>query len=577
MMACLILAGAATMTLAFQLRRVADQPWQRTFQQTHGAHVVLVGSAGDAARLAAAPGVVESTGPLSTVVTRRGDYGIRLVGAGVDPPAVERPALTDGRWLQADSDIVLERSYANATGVRPGDRVTVSGVDGPISVTVSGLAILASGEPYPESQPGLAFATEATVDRIQPDPARRGTVLGVRLADPAAAQALATSLRRPGQDGPGIDTWQDRRAAADDRNRVTSIVLSTYALLVLIAVGLMIATFVGARVLERRRELALLKVAGFTPRQLMLLALIENLAIALVGAVAGVVAGAVLAPRVVKSTAALTGTVPVSVDLVTLVAVVGTALVAVAVATALPARRTAGAATIDAIEGATAGARFAVPHLGGGLPLRLGLRQTLARPARAVAVVLALAIGVGGVTSALAMESTLTREDAAENAERAAFPVSAGPAGLAPNRPDPVAVPDLGREQIRPIVWGLNALLLAAIVANVLATTLLGVRERTRENGVLRALGMTPRDVTGSVVGSQITLAALATAAGIPFGLGLFVGVYKLASGAVDPALPPAWQVVTLAIATLAAVTLVSLLPARAAVRLDVADALRRD
>ena len=47
--------------------------------------------------------------------------------------------------------------------------------------------------------------------------------------------------------------------------------------------------------------------------------------------------------------------------------------------------------------------------------------------------------------------------------------------------------PTSGREQVRPIVWGLNVLLLLVIVANVLATTLLGVRERTRENGVLRA------------------------------------------------------------------------------------------
>ena len=141
MMTCLVLAGAATLTLAFQLRRVADHPWERTFAQTHGAHVVIFGSDDDAARLAAAPGVVESTGPLPTVVTARGDYGIRLVGMGMEPPAVERPALTSGRWLQTDTEIVVERSYADATGLRPGDRVTVAGIAGPIPLTVTGLAV----------------------------------------------------------------------------------------------------------------------------------------------------------------------------------------------------------------------------------------------------------------------------------------------------------------------------------------------------------------------------------------------------------------------------------------------------
>jgi putative ABC transport system permease protein len=577
MLACLIVASAATMTLGFQLRRVADEPWQRTFQQTHGAHVVLVGSAEDADKLIAAPGVTESTGPLAAVVTTRGEYGMRVVGVGATPSAVERPAVTDGRWLRGDDEIVLERSYAEATGVRPGDTVPVATTEGTIRLTVAGLAVVASGEPYPESQPGLAFATGATVARIQPDPARRDTLVGVRLADPRTAGVVAALLDEPGRQGPGIETWLQRRADADDRNRVTSIVLTTYAALVLVAVGLMIATFVGARVLARRRELALLKAAGFTPRQLMLLALIENLAIALAAAGVGVVAGAAVAPRIVKDTAALTGTVPVTVDAVTVAGVVVAILAAVSLATMLPARRTVRAATIDALTAPAVRSQLAVPRLGDGVALRLGLRQTLARPGRAAAVVLALALGVGALTSALAMEATLTKEDAVENATRATFPPPGDPAGLGPSHADPVVVPDLGREQVRPIVWGLNVLLLLVIVANVLATTVLGVRERTRENGVLRALGLTPRELSGSIVGSQVVLAALAAGLGIPFGIGLFVGVYRLASGAVDPVLPPAWQVVGVAVATVAAIALVSLPPARAAGRLAVVEALRRE
>ena len=139
------------------------------------------------------------------------------------------------------------------------------------------------------------------------DPARSGAPgdAGRRPARrPGTAPAVAALLDRPGRQGPGVETWQGRRADADDRNRVTSIVLTTYTALVLVAVGLMIATFVGARVLARRRELALLKAAGFTPRQLMLLALIENLAIALAGATRGCRRRcARLAPRIVKDTA----------------------------------------------------------------------------------------------------------------------------------------------------------------------------------------------------------------------------------------------------------------------------------
>ena len=164
-----------------------------------------------------------------------------------------------------------------------------------------------------------------------------------------------------------------------------------------------------------------------------------------------------------------------------------------------------------------------------------------------------------------------------ENTARAAFAPPVARAGLAPAHADPIDVPDLGRDQVRPIVWGLNVLLLLVIVANDLATTVLGVRERTRENGVLRAVGLTPREISGSVVGSQVVLAAVAVGAGIPFGMGLFVGVYRLASGAVDPALAPAWQVVAVAVAIIGVIALVALVPARAAARRPVIDALRHE
>ena len=274
---------------------------------------------------------------------------------------------------------------------------------------------------------------------------------------------------------------------------MTSIVLSTYAALVLIAVGLMIATFVGARVLKRRRELALLKAAGFTPAQLMLLTLIENVAIAVVGTTAGVIAGATIAPHIVKQTAALTGTVPVALDAVTVTSVLAMTVAVVAVATALAARRT-GSATTSMRSPSQRQAGGPGCRNSGGIS-RCGsasVRRWHGRDARS-AVVLALALGVGGVTAALTMESTLKREVAADKAQRAAFPVSAGPQSLAPSHPDPVAASDLGREQVRPIVWGLNTLLLLVIVANVLATTLLGVHDGHIERGATSTRNDLPR------------------------------------------------------------------------------------
>ena len=131
LMACLIVAGAATMTLAVQLHRVADDPWAADVPaDTRCPRRSLVGTAADAARLAAAPGVAETTGPLATVVTTRGDYAIRDRRRGSRAGRGRAAAVTDGRWLRDDAEIVLERSYAHATGVGPGDRVAVPPADG---------------------------------------------------------------------------------------------------------------------------------------------------------------------------------------------------------------------------------------------------------------------------------------------------------------------------------------------------------------------------------------------------------------------------------------------------------------
>lgn len=577
----LIAAAAATVGLALQIHRVADDPWERTFRATNGAHVIASGNPDALVRVAGLPGVADATPPISGVVTTlRSDgraFGLRALGLGASPPAIERPLVTDGRWVRGEGEIVLERSYARALGIGPGVRVTVATTEGPLALAVVGVAARAGGEPYPDSQPGAGFVTGATVGAIQPDPARQETTIALRLTDPGMVDE--TIGRAAAIDGRLLlESWQERRAEANDRNRITTIVLSTFSVIVLVAVALMVATFVAARVLQQQRELALLKAQGFTPRQLVAVGLVENLAVALAGSVAGVLLAAVIAPALVRRSADLVGSVPVSLDPLTGLFVTLAVVAVVALVTIVPVRRIGRATTMRVLAGADAPARARRIGLGRFLPLGIGFKQALARPGRTAAIVIALTLSVGSFVSVLAMEATLDREDAVETLAASSGVLPADPAGLAPGRPDAIAVPDLGREQIRPIVWGLNALLLAVIVANLLATTLLSARERTRETGVLRAVGVTPRQVITGLLASQTAIAAVAAAVGVPLGLALFIGVYRLANGSTEfVTMPPAWQLALVPVATVAAVALVALVPARYAARLRVVDALRRD
>jgi putative ABC transport system permease protein len=137
---------------------------------------------------------------------------------------------------------------------------------------------------------------------------------------------------------------------------------------------------------------------------------------------------------------------------------------------------------------------------------------------------------------------------------------------------------EVGR--MRPIVYGVTALLLAIAAVNLLTTLLLGVRERRRDVAILGAVGATRRQVAGTVVSGGVVLALPAVIAGLPGGAWMFttiVGITDPSDGP-DVATLPSWWVVVLALPlALAVVAIISALAAREAERVAVPVALRAE
>ena len=135
-------------------------------------------------------------------------------------------------------------------------------------------------------------------------------------------------------------------------------------------------------------------------------------------------------------------------------------------------------------------------------------------------------------------------------------------------------------DQMRPIVYGVTALLLAIAAVNLLTTLLLGVRERRRDVAILGAVGATPRQVSAAVVAGGVVLALPAVLAGLPGGAWMFrtvVGMTDPSDGP-DVATLPSWWVVLLALpAALAVVAAISALAAREARGVVVPVALRAE
>jgi putative ABC transport system permease protein len=168
-------AAAATIVLALEVGATARDPWQRTFTAANGAHVLAnVPSQADARTVAALPGVAEHDEPVPLAlasVARRGGTD-RLLLAGLPArPRVNAPVRTAGSGLR-EGGIVLERSFAEAVGLEVGTPLRLAAARGPTELPILGTAISPSQPRYPRSNPGMAWVTRATLERIEPDRTR---------------------------------------------------------------------------------------------------------------------------------------------------------------------------------------------------------------------------------------------------------------------------------------------------------------------------------------------------------------------------------------------------------------------
>ncbi|MGW7404913.1 ABC transporter permease [Streptomyces sp. NPDC054833] len=134
-----------------------------------------------------------------------------------------------------------------------------------------------------------------------------------------------------------------------------------------------------------------------------------------------------------------------------------------------------------------------------------------------------------------------------------------------------------GIDMMLTLVYALLALAVFIALLGIANTLTLAVHERTRELGLLRAVGQTRSQLRAMVRWESVLVAAFGTAGGL--GLGAFLGwvLVRASDGASDSAfafaLPPA-RLAVVALVGLAAGALAGLRPARRAARLDVLRAI---
>jgi putative ABC transport system permease protein len=584
-------APIATIVIALDLRAAAVDPWQRAFDAGHGAHVLAMArSEADVQAIAARPGVAERGDPVPSVFTTvalpQGAVDVRV--AGLDgQPRVDVPVSTSGTAAGAGT-IVLERSFAEALDLAVGTTLQLEGANGPVRLTVAGTATQSSVASFPSSQPGTAWATRATLERLQPDAGRWNWTQAVRLDDPSAAQTFAEQTlaslpadqqtRCSGDTCSGgviLQTWQHMRDSAVADTHATTVVLTAFSILLGIVVVAVVAILVSARASEQHRDIGLLKAAGLTPRQVGAIFALEAGALALAGAAVGLPVGVLLAPHVAAMTTETLLTTPASTTTPLHLLVAGGAVVLVFVASAYwCARRSTRFRVLQAMRAGTvrpSRSRLARSLAGTPLPvpLALGVRDLLARRQRALLLLAAIALAGAVVVAALAMKAQLD-QDAATAAREAAERASEAGGGRSVFADD-----DCGT-RLGAIVYVLDGVLLALTLTALVAVALLSVREHMRDYGVLKAIGLTPGQLSSTLTSAHAALAAVGGLLSIPLGIGLYVLVRGAASGQWElDIVAPWWWFVPLPVGIALLAALVTSVPARRITRIPVAEALR--
>jgi putative ABC transport system permease protein len=416
------------LTIALAVQRSADAPWDRTFEATNGPHVWLVSShyEVDLSPVEAHEAVAESSGPIPALdshplVLAGEKYDIFLYGMA-ERPAVAHPLVAAGRWLDSAGldEIVLDFSLATYFDLGVGDTVHILTAAGERPLQVVGLAVTAHWVPYDDNTrdlaPGVAYILPETLAEIEPDPAHRLKVIGLRLREPGESRdfvkmahvlldnQLLTSLE-----------WQLLRELATFGNRINVLFLSFFSFLGLVAVGFIIANNIGGQVLAQYREIGLLKAIGFRPGQVTLLFVLEHLVVGLPAAVVGLLLGTIAAPVFTSPIAHLLNTPPAAFsDPWLLLTIFATIEGAVVLFTLVPAWHGGRIDTVQAISVGFAQTYRSASRLGRlaawfRLPpvIVLGIKDVFARPWRTAITIVGLLLTIQVAIFAVGARATL--------------------------------------------------------------------------------------------------------------------------------------------------------------------------
>ncbi len=299
-----LMIGVALVTMMSVLGASAKASLDQTLAEDIVADFVVSNAVGQAFSASVAdqvegvPGVAQVARVRGALVQLDGD---RDFATGVEPDAitaVARPDVTTGSLADLDAgSAAISTDYAAEKNLAVGSTVTIgyAGEETVATVVATYVADSVIGSDLTMSLEGFDALGVPPTDRTVYVVAQPGT-------DRAA---LSADLDRVVADLPTVSINDQAEFAAEQRKPIDQLLFIVYALLglaVVIAV-LGIVNTLALSVIERIREIGLLRAVGLSRRQLRTMLRLESVAIALLGAVLGVVLGLAFALALQRSLA----------------------------------------------------------------------------------------------------------------------------------------------------------------------------------------------------------------------------------------------------------------------------------
>jgi putative ABC transport system permease protein len=208
------------------------------------------------------------------------------------PPAstMIRPILVEGRWLEPGDDgavVINTETLKREPDLAVGDalvlaidgRETSWQIVGVVRGVLSGPFVYANYPYFARITRSVGRASRIQVATTDSQPAFQSSV----------AQALSDQFKRAGLNVNSTETTESRRALVESQFMVLVMVLSAMALLLAIVGGLGLMGTMSINVLERRREIGVMRAIGASSRALLGIVVVEGLVIGALSWAAGVI------------------------------------------------------------------------------------------------------------------------------------------------------------------------------------------------------------------------------------------------------------------------------------------------